>query len=372
MAPVNPPSWQQTGSYPARLDRLTIAGLLTPAASVGPIAARSGVRPAATGAAMGVIQRSPADMLVTVNPGTVFIAAVSPVGGVYVCHNDDIFDVTIAAADPTLPRKDLVIARVYDAVDDVGSRNEWAIEPVKGTANAVPVAPAAPAGAVVLAQITVPAGVTSIVTANITDVRPYTVALGGVLPVSGQTQRDAIAASVGLKVYRLDTGATETYNGSTWDAGTAYTSEYISGPTYSTDSTFNEYTAAQWPSIDVPCPASGTFAVSLRAEAYNSSTVNSSFRFGAVVKDMTAGGGAVINPSTLRGPCLIRGIAQSTSPIQGVDRYLIGGAGELAGLAGHTLRFVPAWYISSHQFAAQAVTNGRMTVEPLAAKYVAL
>jgi hypothetical protein len=204
VAPVNPPAWQQAGSYPARLDRLTIAGLLTPAASVGPITARSGVRPNATGSAMGVIQRTPADMFVTVNPGVCFIGAASAVGGAYECHNDATYDVLLASANATLPRKDLVVARIYDAFDDVGSRNEYAIEAITGTPNSAPVVPATPAGALALAQVTVPAAATAIATANIADVRQYTTGLGGLLPVVSQADRDALSAYGGLAVWRAD------------------------------------------------------------------------------------------------------------------------------------------------------------------------
>jgi hypothetical protein len=320
---------------------------------------------------MGVFQRTSPDMFVTVNAGIAFIAAASAVGGVYTCHNDAPFDVLLATAHASLPRRDLVVARVYDAYDDVGSRNEWAIECITGTPDAIPVTPTTPTGATALAQVTVPAGATSIVTANIADVRQYTTALGGTLPVASQAQRDAVAPYVGMKVFRLDVGVTETYTGSSWDAGGVVSSDFASDGAYNVDGTFTEFTNTQWPYVEVPCPASGALAVTIRGDAVNSNSISSSIRFGVNVRDMTAGGGIVINSNTRMGPAIVRSIAQETSFLISSERFFLGGGGELAGLTGHTLRCVPTWYISSHTNPKQDVNSGRLYVEPLPVKYTA-
>lgn len=91
--------------------------------------------------------------------------------GCYQAWNNGTVNVVIAAADPTNPRIDIIVAYVQDA-EYAGSANQGVIGVVTGTAAATPAAPAAPASAVVLAQVAVAAGVTSITSGDITDVRP--------------------------------------------------------------------------------------------------------------------------------------------------------------------------------------------------------
>jgi hypothetical protein len=69
-------------------------------------------------------------------------------------------NVTITTAHGTLPRKDIVVAS-----------NAGSLSAVAGTAAAVPVAPAIPANSIILAEIYVPAGDTTINTSQITDKR---------------------------------------------------------------------------------------------------------------------------------------------------------------------------------------------------------
>ena len=94
--------------------------------------------------------------------------------GSYCAYNDGNTTLTIAAADPTNPRIDLICASVQDA-QYAGSNNQPVPQVITGTPAPSPSAPAAPASTVVLAQVAVAAGVTSIVTANITDERPVMV-----------------------------------------------------------------------------------------------------------------------------------------------------------------------------------------------------
>jgi hypothetical protein len=67
-----------------------------------------------------------------------------------------------------------------------------------------PVAPAAPTNSIVLAQVAVGTSVTSISNANITDVRDWEVALGGILPVN--TLSDIPAGYTGHYVHDRATG----------------------------------------------------------------------------------------------------------------------------------------------------------------------
>lgn len=131
--------------------------------------------------AHGVV--SPADLVVT-QAGTpamkVQVAAglasivgtVSAEQGPYAFYNDAALELTIAAANPTNPRRDLVVAQVRDAVYG-GLDTDARLVVVQGTPAASPSDPSLSAhpNALVLARVTVAAGATSITNANITDLR---------------------------------------------------------------------------------------------------------------------------------------------------------------------------------------------------------
>jgi hypothetical protein len=158
MALRNPPSWLQQGSHPAENDRLT-AQL---------VVATTGIAGASS---LEVTQNSPAAMSVRVAGGWgAIVGTYQPNMGVYTFFNDAITTATIATADPTNPRIDLVCITVSDAYY-TGALNQVAINVVTGTPAGSPVAPAVPTNSLLLATVAVGAGVTSIVTANITDSR---------------------------------------------------------------------------------------------------------------------------------------------------------------------------------------------------------
>jgi hypothetical protein len=214
VAPVTPPSYLQAGSYSARSQRLMLAGLTTGDPTAGPLATRQGVTPYPIGG-MQVVQRSTPDRWVTVWPGTVYIQAASATGGVYACVNDANFDVLTATSHATLARKDLVIARVKDAVDYIGSDNQYDIEVITGTPASSPTRPATPVQALALAEINIPAASSTVITANIVDLRQVTVASGGVLPCLGAADVPAFPYA-GMKIYRLDLQADLTWDGTAW------------------------------------------------------------------------------------------------------------------------------------------------------------
>lgn len=92
--------------------------------------------------------------------------------GVYGLYSDAAVTVPIAAADATNDRISLIVAEVLDATYS-GSSNIGQIVEVAGTPASTPVAPATPKNALVLAQVRVPHGATSIVSGNITDKRSF-------------------------------------------------------------------------------------------------------------------------------------------------------------------------------------------------------
>ena len=123
------------------------------------------------GDALEVIADTPASMDVIVGSGNAFIEGTQVAWqGMYGVSNDADKTLTIGTADPTDDRIDLVVARVYDPT--YGDPDQpWALEVVAGTPSPAPAPPALPDNSLLLATITVGAGVTTITSGDITDER---------------------------------------------------------------------------------------------------------------------------------------------------------------------------------------------------------
>ena len=153
-----PPSWLQNGSHPAENDRLTTQALW---ATTGIIKSTS----------LQVTQNSPVGMSVVVASGwAAIVGTIQPNMGTYVGYNDAALTLTISAANPSLPRIDLVCMTVNDSYY-TGSTDNVTIQVVTGTPASSPSAPALPANSISLAEVAVAAGALSISNANITDMR---------------------------------------------------------------------------------------------------------------------------------------------------------------------------------------------------------
>ena len=92
--------------------------------------------------------------------------------GQYGVWNDAAKTVTISAADGTNPRRDIIVARIRDSAYSGGS-DTFTIEAITGTPAASPADPTIPANCLQLARVAVAAGASSIVDANITDLRVF-------------------------------------------------------------------------------------------------------------------------------------------------------------------------------------------------------
>ena len=98
---------------------------------------------------------------------------------------------TLAAADPTNYRIDLVCV----TVNDLGTLSSNAVvQAITGTPAGSPSAPSLPGNSIALATVLVPPGSSSISTGNITDGRSYVVAPGGVLPIPSSSVAPAAPA----------------------------------------------------------------------------------------------------------------------------------------------------------------------------------
>ncbi|MFF9205149.1 hypothetical protein ACF1AE_25675 [Streptomyces sp. NPDC014986] len=192
MALINPPTWMQAGSYPARSDRLALAALLSyPGFAVDestPMRIRQGVKPSYQNYQLKVRAAPTPNMTVIVSAGFAFIDQHDTGGqGTYICANDGDVTLTVQPAGGAGQyRKDTVVASVYDA-EYAGSANEWRLEIIQGPYAAsagAAVRGSLPPNAQVLADLSIGPSQTSIAAANIVDLRNYSVAAGGIVPVA--------------------------------------------------------------------------------------------------------------------------------------------------------------------------------------------
>lgn len=122
---------------------------------------------------------------------------------------------TLTAANPSNPRKDIVVARVYDDDVDLSGQRAVVTEYIVGTPAGSPSEPPLPGGAVKLAVIDVPANNTA--GSTLTETWPYTVANGGVLPTRSATELPAVP-NESQYVDRQDLDQLMRYSGSAWQA----------------------------------------------------------------------------------------------------------------------------------------------------------
>ncbi|MEV4330358.1 hypothetical protein AB0K02_07410 [Streptomyces sp. NPDC049597] len=173
-----------------RLDtRHTALGATTPA---GPFASRSGILPGTYDGKYrvgGLWMSSNGPMSATVYHGRAVIQGPEAQGAYPVALDADTV-ITFADGDPLNPRVDLVVLRVYDDQFDGSTRSEAALEIVRGTPAATPVAPNAPALSLTLFSVRVPAGTSAgtggipwTTTGTVTDLRVTVAGVGGILPV---------------------------------------------------------------------------------------------------------------------------------------------------------------------------------------------
>jgi hypothetical protein len=203
MATINPPSWlQNVATHTAQGERLSLGGLI----------GQSGV--AASGQ-MTVVQRGAgANMSVDVGAGTCYIKGTSNTyQGTYSCTNDAATNVVIAAADLSLARKDLIIARINDSAY-AGALNSWTLEVVQGTPAASPAEPALPVSSLKLATVNVAANASSITNANIVNAGIYATSRLVSMPfVCTSTTRPTQGLVNGFTIYETDSNVLAVYIG---------------------------------------------------------------------------------------------------------------------------------------------------------------
>ncbi|WP_042400221.1 hypothetical protein [Streptacidiphilus carbonis] len=118
-------------------------------------------------------------MTVLVQPGSFVVPnSATPTAGGYASTLSTQATLTVQTADPSNPRIDIVVANV---VDNGNSTSFGQVQILTGTAAPSPSAPGAPANSLILAQLSVPAGTSSMTGGLVTDKRSFTTTTGGVL-----------------------------------------------------------------------------------------------------------------------------------------------------------------------------------------------
>lgn len=128
--------------------------------------------------------------------------------GPYLVTLDTAKDLPLTAADPSLARIDLVIAEVDQTVEP-----GFVVRVAEGQRSSTPQPPSVTNPLhLKLAQVQIPAGTG---TPTLTDLRQFTAALGGILPVRGSTDLP-FAGPDSMFIYRLDTQELQVRKGGSW------------------------------------------------------------------------------------------------------------------------------------------------------------
>lgn len=205
MTAQNPPVWLQTGSHPAESVRRWLQAAMWSTSGV------LGTTDMAVSTSSG--------LTVSVADGRALITGTeNAYQGTYFVENRGAATVTMAGANATNPRIDLVVARVRDSLYSGSAPSDgFTIEAVTGTAAASPTAPATPANSLVLAQVRVNAAATTLTAGNITDMRALARRPG--LQVFVDSASRAVqypSPLVGDLSYLTGSARYEWWNGSAW------------------------------------------------------------------------------------------------------------------------------------------------------------
>ena len=157
-----------------------------------------------------------ASMSVTVHP---FNAVLNRYGALLI-QNDGNVNVPLAAAPSANSRIDVVYVKQNETRSPMSDASDAPVfGVVKGVASATPVAPAVPDGALALAQVLLPAGVSNMAAAGVVITQTYVGAAmkGDKLLVHSKEQLDALAAVPnGTVVYSMADGCEYVRAGSVW------------------------------------------------------------------------------------------------------------------------------------------------------------
>ena len=156
-------------------------------------------------------------MAVTVRP---FQAVLNRLGALLIMNDGDVV-VPLQAAPSANSRIDVIYVKQRERRAPISDSEDGPIiGVVRGTANLTPVAPQVPDGAVALAQVKVPSGVTNTTASGvvITEVYPYAATRGEELRFRTKGDMNAFAALDGTKAVTLADNAHYVRDGGKWEA----------------------------------------------------------------------------------------------------------------------------------------------------------
>lgn len=155
-------------------------------------------------------------MSVTVHP---FNAVLNRYGALLIQNDGDV-KVPIAAAPSANSRIDVVYVKQHETRPPMSDDSDFPVfGVVKGTAAATPVAPAVPSGALALAQVLLPAGVSNTAAAGVVITQTYIGAAmkGDMLRVQNSSQRDALThVPEGTLLHNVADGCDYVRKGDKW------------------------------------------------------------------------------------------------------------------------------------------------------------
>lgn len=326
-------------AYSSQQFRDGLAALLSPGAAG--LQVQAGARPG-PGLAVSV-----SGTTVTISPGVAVIQGGSSTAqGPYFLVVDAAVTATLAAADGTNARVDLVYARVRDTDADGSGARDGAILVLTGTPAASPVAPTpTDPSYVVLATITVPKSG------------------GGSAAVSTAT-RAITAAAGGLTAGKL--APSSPYTGQLWDSGdgtqrwdgtqwrylvyTPVANTQQANPPFNVTGAFTDFLAASWAPITVTVPPSGMVRVTVSADILNTNTTTSTCHC------TWRASGAI---TVAAGP--YNSLSVAGGRVAGSRTRLIQGA-----TVGAALTITPQWNISSGTSSTAQIQGGTLEVTPIA------
>lgn len=200
MALRTPPSWLQGSSHPAENDRLTNQSWWS---TTGVINTSD----------LAVTAQTVPNLTVNVASGwAAIVGNFTSNMGVYTCYNDATTILTISTPSPTLARIDIIVITINDSYY-TGASNSVAFQVIAGTPAASPVAPAVPTNSLLLAQIAVAAGATTITNANITDRRVRALSPAQTAWINAQTGTTYTPViSDGIAVVTMNNAAANTFS----------------------------------------------------------------------------------------------------------------------------------------------------------------
>ncbi|MEV7907619.1 hypothetical protein [Streptomyces anulatus] len=183
--------------------------------------------------------------------------------GQYTIVSDAAVTLTFSAGEPAVARTDRVIIQMRDTTYDASGSTDARVLVLKGNTS-TGAATALPASSLLLWEVTVPIGASSITFSSArTDKRTWT-STPMRIPVNSQAERDALPTIPGLEVTRLDTGDVQQYWSSAWRTigGTPQTTvQYV---VKSADTTrTSTITATDDPHLVLPVLANSVYLIEL-------------------------------------------------------------------------------------------------------------